>query len=59
MAALLPVRKEWVQAQMEGGNPLFRRIAVARSGLTLSKKPEMSNKSKALAWPVAMVPWIL
>jgi len=59
MAAFLPVRKERVQVHTEGGKPLFHKISVARSGLMLSKKPEISNNNNAPAWPVATVPWIL
>jgi len=40
---------------IEGGNPLFHRILVARIGLILSKKPEILNNNEALVWPVAIV----
>ena len=57
--ASLPVRKESVQSHTLEGKPLLRKIAATRSGLMLSKKPKISNKRRAPAWPVAKVPWIL
>jgi hypothetical protein len=56
MAAILPVRKERAHAHTKGGNPLVHSISVAQMGLMLSKKPEILNSNRALAWPVARVP---
>jgi hypothetical protein len=57
---VLEDRKDFVQAHMPGGKPLSRKIWTVRAGLTLSKKPEMSKRSRAptrfAAW-VACIRW--
>ncbi len=52
-------RKERVHWQMFSEKPLFQRICMARSGLMLSKNPEMSNRMRVPAWLEAWVAWIL
>jgi hypothetical protein len=57
--AVLEDKKDSVQAHMPGGKPLSRKICMACAGLTLSKKPEMSKRSRAPAHFAAQVAYIL
>ena len=58
--AVLEDRKDSIQAHMPGGNPLSWNIWTVRAGLILSKKPEMSKRSRAparFAVRVAYIRW--
>ena len=56
--AVLEDKKDSVQAHMLGGKPLSQNICTAHAGFTLSKKPEISKRRRALtrftAWVACM-----
>ncbi len=58
MVAVLSVRNKRTHLQRYLGKPLFLNICITHSGLILSKNPEISKSSRALAYLVSHVAWI-